>query len=634
MIYHWSICTPFDLLSEQLKLQPRDLQVVWRQLQRVCITALEKSYPRFRLYNNPEGKPGGTEPIDLIFIKFNNIYIVCAKHPRSSCVRLGKFHLHKIATLTQTWFAHGAQIRVCQSEFLDLKKLRTDLEIKLAPLSQMILKDGHLDVDSAFGYLIYLLTNTFKEFDSSTMTNNSIRHFLAEAEWRELYGKTPLEAFSNIVHHISQYCRSDTQTILSKSATNETRGLAQNADSQTDSEEEYVEKYFYATAEPLDSQGKVIRRYEEIKDPLSPDVMFLCHICNNRYESFDFSMHIIAHIESDLRGEERKIYSNRRLIECKHCFKPFDQEELSNHSALMRMDTQMMKFGCRICCIKFQDEINYLEHMTKFHFEHETPYRCPSCKFASSFQRELFIHFQEEHRQAYIILCPICLRSFTIIEPERLNTSLSRKASQLIHKHIHEHYIFANRYSCDSCCLCFLSKAKLQKHRANHHDPTEMRSKKEVYLQPFIVTREEEQYCTKTKLKYLRKAQKQSLALRRDTRRESEETESYSTYLDGHAPAPAPIPPSSNSGSARQISDLLTSEKIIKCLSKLKQTNTVLPNDSVVLAPSGLPAKCAECMEYITVYHYVSATGCELCPYVTHCPRALDNHQVAKHGFT
>lgn len=97
-MYYWACCTTCDLLYGILRLEPEVMHGIWRRLQNVCRVALEKSYPRFRLCNRPnsDGDSNITlmtseqlEPIDLVSIKLNGNYIVCAKHPKSNCVRLG-----------------------------------------------------------------------------------------------------------------------------------------------------------------------------------------------------------------------------------------------------------------------------------------------------------------------------------------------------------------------------------------------------------------------------------------------------------------------------------------------------------------------------------------------------------------
>lgn len=91
-LYFWSTCTPAEELYDRMKIEPQVLDSIWRRVQNVCRTALEKSYPRHRLTDLFEPNPDvQREPIDLISIKLNNLYVVCAKHPDSNLVRLGLY---------------------------------------------------------------------------------------------------------------------------------------------------------------------------------------------------------------------------------------------------------------------------------------------------------------------------------------------------------------------------------------------------------------------------------------------------------------------------------------------------------------------------------------------------------------
>lgn len=679
-IYYWSTCTPGQDLYSQMNIEPHILDGIWRRVQNVCRTALEKCYPKHRL-TNVEQDADTSHPIDLISIKLNDVFVVCGKHPRSNRVRLGlcipKVSLYNFAELTESWFAHGAHIRVSETKFLDLSSRRTDLQVQLVPRHQMVGKDGAFDRSSAFGYLICQLTHVFKDFDSSTLSRETLKLILAEMEWRELYGTTPYDAFTHIVGHMAQYGEaSDWYSEPSLPVRGEESLPAQMPhEDLTNGDAEYVfaEKYFYANVDPVDSRGKIICRFIEPANPekpLQPIATFCCHLCNNRYESFDFSMHLIAHVEANRKENERKEYLKKRLIECKHCFKPYKREEISIHCGLLRTHLHSVQFGCRICCIRLSDRAEFLNHMRRLHFEHETPYRCPSCKFASSFQRDLFIHFQEEHRHSFIILCPFCLRSFTIAKPETLGVANMIEISKIVYRHISEHYVVAKSYTCTNCCLCFISKEKLRLHKKNHHNPLETRSEKDVKVQPFIVTPEEEKYCVKaipmelfipnkrpnltlnsvknnaTDTNHEEQTTKQSHQKETDSDSQGDQSLSDSDeiqedgtilvrglsvakkFLDGGKPA---LKISRTPKSNDQHPDDMTSERLIEYFSKMKRADGVIPNQSVILTPTGKPAKCVECLQYITIDHYVAAIVCRKCKYLTHCPRAATAHNVKRH---
>lgn len=698
-IYYWSICTQCDLLYSHLKLEPETLSAIYQGIQNVCRLALEKSYPRFRLCNNPETDENqitqlkeSSELIDLISIKINNCFVVCAKHPRSNCVRLGLMipdvSKYKFMELTESWFAHGAQIRICETKFLGLKSLRPDLTVVLTTRSEMVTKNGVFNRESAFGYIICQFSHIFKDFDSSKVPQETLKLILAELEWRELYGTNPYDAFTKIVEHMSTY----------RSASHCYYELPKNGECdifhdiciRDESDYIFAEKYFYANMQPVDAQGKVIQRYGTKEDyneyPISI-VQFECHLCSGlRHESFYFSMHIIAHVENNRRDNEEAEYHKTRHIKCKHCFRKFKKQDMIDHSKLFRTDFVTMKYGCRICCIKFGNRSEYLNHMRRTHFEHEMPYRCPICKYASSFQRETVIHFQEEHQQDYIIMCPFCLRSFTIPKPAELDSARMKRVSRAIYNHILQHYALADSFKCDSCCLCFLNAAALRKHKTDHHNPMETFSEQEVKVQPFIVTIGEEEHCvqalpmelfipnkrpnmaideatqaTNSSLNLIhgehdaRGATKRSRPSTLPIAEEScagvdEFSEDYSSDDEKHRLIDCEggtihVGPSASTRSFLDGGnpDLRifktkpnfkdwTTERIIEALSKMTRADSIIPNQSVILLPNGQPARCVECTEYITIDHYVAAIMCKPCKYETHCPRAATRHKQSKHA--
>lgn len=649
-LYYWSICAPLDIVAEKLQLKMSQLLTVWKRIQKVCKVALEKSFPRFKLFHNPEGISGSTQPIELMYIVFNKDYIICGKHPCQNGVHLAQIkERDKVAEATQSWFAHGASIRICQAPFLELGKLREDLNISMAPLSQMVHKDGGPDLDSAFGYLVNFITNTLKEFDSSTATSDLMKHIIYEAEWREQYGKKPLEAFKNIVEHVSAYSKLNTHTILPVAAEKLGDNISVHVEEQQrralkkkhlELVETYVEKFYYATVEPIDEGGDVKRKYKPASNVdneqqvACSNVMFTCHLCRLRFESFDFTLHLIAHVDLEFRDKDN--VQNGEPVECKHCFKCFKENELEFHKELLKMDLQKMKNGCRICCQQFKDESEYLEHMKKLHFKHDTPYRCAKCPFASSFQRDVFVHYHEEHSDEYVVFCTICLRSFTLSKPDELNANTLKLASEQIYKHIKEHY--QARHPCGHCCLSFCSEGKLKKHKKHDHNPSneDRVLENKTKLEAFIVDPREEPFCVVTRLKDLEDAHQVFVV--EAARNKAKRTPPVDTpmVLDNQEQqqqvAVVEREETSNELALRDVaSSSLETEMIISCLATLRQMDDILPNDSVLLSPDGLPIKCAECLQYVTIYHYLSLIRCQLCSYVTHCQDASENHQAIQH---
>lgn len=694
-IYFWSTCTQFDYVIKRLSVERQTLHGIWRSIQNVCRVALENPNCKFQLSNNmDQDVMGQADQIDLISIKVSGNYVVCAKHPNSNKVRLGliipNVSTYSFVGLTKSWFAFGSSIRVCEAKFLALMNERNDLKVSMVTRTQMMNKDGVFDRNSAFGYLICQLTHTFKDFESSTLKREDIKLVLNEIQWRELYGTTPIDAFTNIVEHIAKF-EPASECYLEPTLSDKKKKDDTESDIPLNvTDFIYAEKHFYASLEPIDEKGNIIRKFptpDNMELAPKPVARFFCHLCNQSYESFYFSIHMIEHVERNRKENlDKQILGKNKMIECKHCFKPHNREDIINHSNLLRTHLNTIKLGCRICCIKFKDRAEYLKHMRRTHFKQETPYRCPSCKFASSFQREVFIHFQEEHRHSFKLMCPFCLKGFTVEKPDELTPAMMQRVSTTIYSHVLKHYVLANSYCCNNCCLSFLSKDKLQKHLVSHHNPLEVHDVKLVKLQPFIVSTEEEPHCIKAMPSELFIAnkrpnvitdelhQRNGTRLRRrfqpgkrksnqdidlvsdsdddddhdDKSNDSDDSNSVSSgsyetadegdkivhvrnckpatkFLDGGKPALKILtrPPGTK--------DVLTSEKIIEYMSVINRADGVIANQSVILTPEGMPSRCVECMEFMTVDHLVAQISCKQCRYSTHCPRAATKHQIDKH---
>lgn len=697
-LYYWATCTPAEELYTRMNIEPMILVSLWRKLQNVCRTTLEKTYPRHRLTNvlsqgmEAEAEP---EPIDLISLKLNDLFVVCAKHPRSNLVRLGyyipKVSAYTFADLTESWFAHGTTIRVSETKFLDLRQKRADLNIVVATRIEMISKDDQFNRESAFGYLVSQLAHVLKDCDSSTLSREHLKLALAETQWRELYGINPFDAFTNMVRHISLYGDVSDWYVEPTEIDDVEQSLACLSSENAYSDYVWAEEYFYATMETITlpkGRNSIVERHPK------PDARISCHLCNNMFETFEFSLHIIVHVEENRKHYGRAIPDE---VECKHCFKPFGYNDIAIHSSIFRSYYHHIRYGCRICCVKLDNRSSYLKHMRTQHFEHECPYRCPCCEYASSFQRDIFVHFQEEHRYSIVVLCPLCLKKFTTSQPETMTRENMFDLSRSIYNHLAEHYILSRKFTCTNCSLCFVKEKKLLKHKRRHHNPLETYPIEKAVTIPFKVDKQCREYCVKalpmelfiankrpnSHIKYPDNSGKRveesnpsesnstsvinlaEVATIIDEGDRSDESfnapidgntivvrgiDEASRFLAGGNPAlsisKTPLHVVATSKKAAKAGgpqggtiirpafykkDELTSQKLIGFLSKLQRADGILPNQSVILTPLGLPAKCVECRNLITIDHYVAEIFCSHCEYVTFCPRAATIHNENKH---
>lgn len=681
-LYYWSTCTPPEELNTRMNLDPNIPITLWRRFQNICRITLEKTYPRHRLTNIGSENTQSLDipkPIDLISVNLNNIYVVCAKHPDSNLVRLGflipNLSEYSFASLTESWFAHGALIRVCEKKFLKLTEKRTDLKIELVTRAEMVSKGDRFDRQSAFGYIIVQLAHVLKDCDSSTLSLENLKLLLAEMQWREFYGTNPYDAFTNIVKHISLYgdiaglYSEPSMTVEPEQSLQVSEPSSITANSEPFCDQVWAEEYFYATIESKSASNAKRPKTQIIP---KPDVRTCCHLCNNMFETFGFCLHIIVHVEENRR--KSPVQSPSGLIDCKHCFKSFDQYELAVHSSLFRSYNHTIRYGCRICCVRLKDRNSYLQHMRRQHFEHECPYRCPCCDYASSFQRDVFIHFQEEHRYSLNILCPLCLKLFTTSQPETITRDIMYELSRAVYNHLAEHYTISREFTCTNCNLCFMSKSQLTRHRKKHHNPLEIIPRDKLDVIPFQVEKDCMNYCVKALKMELFIANKRpnfgshdiinndlSNSLDPDESMDKSDNDTNmvasiesstivvrgldeaSEFLDGGLPdlkvSRVPLTVSASKRGPNGVNIIrtiprkkeLTSQRLIDYLSKLERADGILPNQSVILAPSKRPAKCAECLKLIGTDHFVAGISCKRCNYFTYCPRAATKHNTTMH---
>lgn len=601
-VYYWSICTPVQDLVSLMNISTSDLQSIWRRIQYVCKVVME----------NDKTKLSSDETVDLISVKFNDSFIACAKS--SNSVKIGlqiPENTSNIIVMVKDWFEDGSKIRISEAKFLDLQNCGK-FQIEMTARYRMALKNDKFDHDSASGYLLNQLTQIFKDFDSSTYSNESFRLVLAELEWREKYGKNPFDAFKNIVDHMKHHSELIPNIVVPN-----------NFELPQFDCESYIwsESYFYASLLPVDSKGQPIylEQQPDLTKPPENDIRLQCHDCNYLFDNFSFSRHIIEHVES--KKNEQELFDQDLLVKCKHCFKIMKKDDILIHSQLFRSTLHNILYGCRICCVKFDSRLSFLEHMRRLHFEHEMPYACPSCPFKCSFQRDVFVHFQVAHRYSMVALCPLCLRSFTVADPKTMNQEKMFELSKIIYNHIALHYAVSGLFKCDNCCLCFVNKNTLLEHKKSRHNPmkSEIKTKNCKFIE-YNVTKEEEQYCVKASASELFISNKRPNAMLSDDEDTIAPQYKINKFLEGGAPSIV---------ESTRVETDITSEKMLELMSKFQRDD-----EEYVTDQDGVRLKCMECGYYLTVDHYVGKINCNssFCNYRTYCPRASLEHKKKYHS--
>ncbi|KAG9510989.1 Pogo transposable element with ZNF domain protein, partial [Fragariocoptes setiger] len=654
-VYFWAVAANGETLYYQrhLNLSQPTIEHIWRRIQNVCRTVVESQPPIIVGNDN--------YPAELVTVQFGKSSIVCAKNPTLNIVRLG-LHIEGVSTysfveLTESWFAPNSTIRIAEDKFLALSE-RHGYKIRLVSRRDMMSKNNRFDHDSAFGYLITQLAHVFKDFDTSTVRHEGLKLVLAEMQWRELYGTTPYDSFRHIIKHMATYGeRSDWYSEASmlqageETIQNSNEVAAQNTD---DTNDVWAEAYFYAYLIPK-KKDKVPQNRSITSSDL--DVRFQCHLCQIHFSNYQIVNHHIEHVEKD-RREDVVRRDTRSLIECTHCFRPMTKAELRKHKELFTSDLHLTIYGCRICCTQMPDRLSFLQHMRRLHFESETPYTCPLCRYSVSSHREIFVHFREEHKSEPTALCPFCLRSFTIKTPENMS-----QLSKIVNQHINMHYAVSRVYSCSNCCLSFLNDKDLSQHKREAHNPLRVRNSDDFELKRFIVSPEEERHCVRAMPMELFVANKKpNLTMSGGHRRiitnrskidndiesislssihsgdDSSDDEAAvpgdeiihvrgidsSNFLEGGEPnlVESTNRQVRNDAKLKKINNKgefdpkdYSSEKIKSYLERMPRADSFVPNKSVILTPDGLPTKCIECMSHITSDHFVAQIKCNECSY-------------------
>lgn len=232
-----------------------------------------------------------------------------------------------------------------------------------------------------------------------------------------------------------------------------------------------------------------------------------------------------------------------------------------------------------------------------------------------------------------IILCPLCLRAFTVAKEETMTSAKMCLLSKLIYNHIAQHYVTAKSFACSNCSLCFIDKDSLDRHIKSHHNPLEIRNQPDITMSSFLVTREEEEFCVRALPNELFIANKKpNLSSLDKSKEDDEEMPGIRDSVDRPVDSLEPVIVMRPSRSAKNpVESDLSSGKLIQYMSRMKRADGIIPNRSVLLTPNLKPAKCCECCEPITVDHFVGSIACKLCKHLTYCPRAAMRHKTTKH---
>ncbi|PSN40036.1 hypothetical protein C0J52_17092 [Blattella germanica] len=282
----------------------------------------------------------------------------------------------------------------------------------------------------------------------SLLSRQIIQQFLDELVWRERWGPVAAQAFDNIIAHIAEQTKLETDDTLSnklgKIAANPFKNwsyanwtsssptpktpISQEAEPESVPEPQLPELPPTGPISSIDMLPQSIRtvdpppapavtkrnrkRQATSLDAPEPKKVAIgpspCCVCPRKYtNNLALMKHLIMHTQS----ENQFSTELSDLTQCKYCLKSFPTPfAMQTHIEEIHLKTTT-SMVCRICEEKFRDKITLIAHMHRTHVTIELPYECGICRFRSSMHRDLIDHFYEVHGGGENLQCPFCLKT-------------------------------------------------------------------------------------------------------------------------------------------------------------------------------------------------------------------------------
>ena len=300
---------------------------------------------------------GPLRNVELATVQVGRFYVVGCMESSSPRFRLGVICCpqHEYGTdngsikpflqFIQTWIQPSSNIIVCEPKFKALKEFGYDVHI----LSRTHFLN-HLKISNIGGYMIQHLRKLFGTTDLKDLTHDNLTLILEELQWRERFGKDPFNAFHNIIKHLAEQCAqqqllNDTgmlntlqtrnkfdrqQSITSSSSSSSQEGRI-SARQKFSGAQVWVDEYYYSNLKLNKNKKNAINDEREAESSRSSQ--FQCHLCQMFFDNILIVQHILEHIERERKGRVRKGDDNE--IECKHCFRMFDEPIMPMHEELV-----------------------------------------------------------------------------------------------------------------------------------------------------------------------------------------------------------------------------------------------------------------------------------------------------------
>ncbi|XP_070515925.1 uncharacterized protein Row isoform X3 [Cardiocondyla obscurior] len=360
----------------------------------------------------------------------------------------------------------------------------------------------------------------------SLLSRQMIQQFLDELIWREIYGATPERAFDNIIRHIAEQTKLDSNDslldrlskiaanpfqnwsysdpankvvtlpkkvplidLLSVQKTSETksvrRGKKRNhsittteceikralIDPKNSKEKEKDDKSEKEPKELIQLQELYYATMEGdknliIKEP-KVSLYFKCFLCTAVMKSnVEVMEHMVNHVPPQVPGQSE-------LSVCRYCCTALS----SQHQMLTHVSETHSNFGhcdsvmvvCAICEEKFGKSKALIDHLSLMHYPSEMPYQCETCGYRTSSHKDVIDHYYKIHERGEGLQCPYCLKVMQFINEG--NPNASHVYAYL--SHMQRHVVRRDQgkgNKCSRCCLWFNQKSSLTIHQRQLHN--------------------------------------------------------------------------------------------------------------------------------------------------------------------
>lgn len=350
----------------------------------------------------------------------------------------------------------------------------------------------------------------------SLLSRQIIQQFLDELVWREWFGTSAVQAFDNIVIHLSEQTRCDTgqsllmrlnrvaanpfknwsiaaglsnittQTTVTTPVTNKTIQVNQTVNSSPAETTTPTTRRYYGRSKTkvqatpttkASSPAPEVSRPAKSASPDIPEHMvplenyyygtipgsitvnkvsfnLRCCLCRSTFaNNIKLMMHMFGHAHSVSAGSHQ----------CRYCLTSSTTLEGVNRH-IQTAHPSETRFGdvyaCVICESKFQNPYSLGKHLSREHYPAELPYACATCGFRCSSHKLTIDHFYKEHDGSSNIQCPFCLKSTTVCSngrmmPQNINFFL---------QHLQKHQKKSVAKKCSRCALWFIQKEYLREH--------------------------------------------------------------------------------------------------------------------------------------------------------------------------